>query len=310
MRQSPAVNSAKLATLSPDTEIRVVDNTRQNGYVRVLFGTGEQGYVYYKNIEVSGEALSEDFFKLKETDSLLAARAADVPCINTGFASCPARGCYAPSTPGALFNEAKRRSPIGRNPISISFADLEQMQNEVGNRLGLRSQNKALSAAERETLKNIRVTNGIVGESTLVKLIGFIPAVGEGLKEGSVETVNCKFSEDNQKDIHIPLVAQFNITEFGGIVIEMIPQNRPASWTLQKLKKVRHDKRKVMVIGGLFYDNEHLVNRNPARPLRGHSKRFSIWEIHPVTQFFVCNRIDNSCSLTNMNGWVPLENFQ
>lgn len=303
VRQSPTKYSAKLADLLPETEIRVIDTTKRNGYLRVLYGNGEQGYVYYKNIQIS-----EEFLKLDKTEDILAARTAEVPCISTEFETCPPRGCYAPNTPGALFNEAKRRLPIGTNPVILSFADLEQMQTQVGNRLGLRSQNKALSAAERAQLQNITVTNGIVGESTLVKIIGYIPA-GKGLKEGSVETVNCKFKDVSQKDIHIPLAPRLTSTEYQGIVIEMIPQNRSPQWNLAKLKRVRAANRKVMVIGGLFYDNEHLVNPNPARPLNGHSKRFSIWEIHPVTQFFVCSRPNNSCTNTNMNGWIPLESY-
>ncbi len=184
------------------------------------------------------------------------------------------------------------------------------MQNEIGSRLGIRSQNKSLSAAERARLQNITVTNGLVGESSLVKIVGYIPAVGEGLKEGSVETVNCKFREDNQKDIHIPLAPQSSSTEYQGIVIEMIPQSRSAEWNLRKLKLVRDRKKKVMIVGGLFYDNEHLVNTNPARPLSGHSKRFSIWEIHPITQFYICSRINNSCSAANIAGWTPLESYR
>ncbi|CAN5676568.1 hypothetical protein BH24ACI1_BH24ACI1_00380 [soil metagenome] len=304
VREKPSAKSANLETLSPNAEIRVIDTNRVNGYLRVLYGDGEQGYVYYKNVN-----LPQEFLRMKRTDSLLAARA-DEPCITTGFQNCPARGCYQPNSPGALFNEAKRRSSIGANPVNVSFADLQTMQNEIGNRLGIRSQNKQLSAQERAQLRNISITDGTVGESSLIKIAGYVPFSGNGLKEGSIETVNCKFTETEERDIHIPLAAQSSSIEYEGIVIEMIPQNRPTEWNLQKLKTVRNRKKKVMVIGGLFYDNEHLVNKNPARPLNGHSKRFSIWEIHPVIQFFVCSRVDNSCHPSSMSGWVTLEIYR
>lgn len=310
VRKSPTIKSAKLAVLPPETEIRVLDETPEKGYLRVLYGNGEQGFVFYENIRTSDGALSIESLAAKKSANILAVREADEPCITNGFQNCPPRGCYATGTPGALFNEAKRRLPIGVSPVLISFSDLRRMQREVGNRLREKSQNKTLSADDRQKLKNIRVTNGIIGESALVKIVGFIPVVGNGLKGGSVETVNCKFKEVHQRDIHIPLTAQSGLTEFQGIVIEMIPQNRPVGWTLQKLRKVQRDRKKVMVSGGLFYDNEHAVNDDPARPLPGHSKRFTIWEIHPVTQFFVCSRADNSCSPTNLNGWVELSNYQ
>jgi hypothetical protein len=301
VRANPSKRFRIMRVLEPDTPVRVIDTVITRGYFRVLFGNGEQGYAWSENVRVIEESSS------LTGDSLTADSSSSEPCVSN-FVDCEPRGCADPNSPQALFNEAKRRTPVGDAPILISFADLSRMQDEIGLRLGVRSQNKALSQEERNQLLGITVTNGTIGESTLVKIVGFIPT-GTGLKTGAIETVNCRLTEAVQRDIHIPLVQTKTKTEFQGIVIEMIPQGRPANWTLARLRKARDNGRKVMVVGGLFYDNDHLVNKDPNHVLSGHSKRFTIWEVHPVTQFFVCTRSNNSCSAANVSQWVKLEDF-
>jgi hypothetical protein len=48
---------------------------------------------------------------------------------------------------------------------------------------------------------------------------------------------------------------------------------------------------KVLLIeGGLFYDNLHFANGDASIPMPGRPKRFSLWEIHPVTSVKVCQK--------------------
>ena len=83
---------------------------------------------------------------------------------------------------------------------------------------------------------------------------------------------------------------------------ELVPQDRPAQWTTVKLVAVRHAKRRVMAVGGLFYDNLHFVNSDPANPLNGQPRRFS-----PVTKSFVCRKANTACDLDTESEWTPLE---
>ncbi len=296
----PSFGSPTRDTLALNTSIRVIQNKGLNGYYRVLYGDGAQGYVPQQNVRLPQLGMK------KASDSLLMA-IRRVPCAGS-LNQCPSRGCYDPGTNEALFNEAKTRPPIGRQPTTVTFADMRRLQDIVGTRLKLRSQNKVLTREERSQLQNITVANGVVGESSLVRITGYI-ASGNDLKAGSIETVNCRLDKPEQKDIHIPLVPRPGSTAYQGIVIEMIPQKRPQGWHLAALRLVRDRMRKVLVIGGLFYDNEHVVNDNPSYPVPGHSKRFSIWEIHPVTRFMVCERPNNSCSEESSSGWTSLEYF-
>jgi hypothetical protein len=98
--------------------------------------------------------------------------------------------------------------------------------------------------------------------------------------------VNCAGNDGT--DIHISLGPKsLHPSEFDGIVAEMIPQlPRPAGWDSITLNRLAG--KQVLVVGGLTYDNEHLVNDNPASPKGTQPKRFSLWEIHPITAFYVC----------------------
>jgi hypothetical protein len=61
----------------------------------------------------------------------------------------------------------------------------------------------------------------------------------------------------------------------------------------------------VLVVGGLLYDNEHLVNDDPSQPKGGQPKRFSLWEIHPITEFLVCEQA-GGCDPVARAQWTAL----
>jgi hypothetical protein len=91
---------------------------------------------------------------------------------------------------------------------------------------------------------------------------------------------------------------------------EMVPQERLDGWTSKKLKQISRDARPVIIRGRLLYDNKHRVNGDAEKD-NGEPKRFSLWEIHPVTEFYVCIRADRNCgeTLSKPKDWKKLENF-
>jgi hypothetical protein len=62
---------------------------------------------------------------------------------------------------------------------------------------------------------------------------------------------------------------------------------------------------KVLLIeGGLFYDNLHFTNGDASNPIPGQPKRFSLWEIHPVTSVKVCRKATVSqCDPDRASDW-------
>ena len=82
--------------------------------------------------------------------------------------------------------------------------------------------------------------------------------------------------------------------------MEMIPQHRPSTWRIETIRTLAQQHLPVLVRGQLMYDNKHLVNKDPHAD-NGQPKRFSLWEVHPVTEFYVCRT--GSCDTANLAEW-------
>ena len=152
-------------------------------------------------------------------------------------------------------------------------------------------------ATDRKPLRDL-------GEGTPITLEGF---VFKARPEGR-ESVNCEDAIADiptNHDIHISIVdSASQQDECSGIVVEMIPHHRPASWTPDNVNIVANKKLRVRVTGQLMFDSSHTPCRD-GTSLAGDPKRVSLWEVHPVYEFDVCPQGDCSPG----NGWVTLQAF-
>ncbi len=237
------------------------------------------------------------------------------PCA-TDLASCPARGC-ADADPDksaeereadGLVNMLKRTKPGNGTHVHLTFDDFAKLQELADDAVG---QGQPLSAEDRAKLNDLKVSaTKTVSEGTLVELRGFVIQDSPRPKPAGPESVNCRLTKAANNDIHIPIVEDPEDQEFAALVVEMIPQGRPAGWNSKNLKRAAREERPVIVRGRLFYDNKHLVNGDQDHD-NGEPKRFSLWEIHPVSEFFVCARPSKKCgqTATPSNGWKRLQDF-
>jgi hypothetical protein len=162
-----------------------------------------------------------------------------------------------------------------------------------------------------------------LGEGHVVGMVGFLYYVKKGGKESS----NCQLTDADDIDLHIgigfdpqvaaKLASKKKLTSDerseihqSSVIVEVTPhwraQFNPA-WTLAAFTPVVG--RQVRVVGQLLADSEHYVAKDDCGFADAGSTcwRASIWELHPVTRFEVCNDGD-SCTETSRN-WVDLEDF-
>lgn len=218
------------------------------------------------------------------------------PCAPT-LAQCPVHGCEDPASPQGLRNRLKRRVPPAGPPTPINFSDLVDLQTQASRLVG---EGVEVDAPERARLRQLETRTGhVYSEGDRVVLRGYVAAVRPNR---SGESVNCRLTGLKDNDIHIVLVAVPGDTEYQGVVVELIPQARPAGWTVARLTRVQRSRWPVRVEGALFYDNPHRVRLNDAPATRSQPRRMSLWEIHPVTAFGVCPT--KACP---EDGWTPLE---
>ena len=153
---------------------------------------------------------------------------------------------------------------------------------------------------------------------------------------GGNEACNCQLTKPPDKDFHIGIgfdpalaariqdgqeQAQSSMSatkktpaEQTSIVVEMTPHYRTkfhSTWDLPMLQNQIGNQ--VKVVGQLLFDSEHGVpGQDCALAKTAAAKRScwrgSAWEIHPVTEFFVCTK-SGGCE-PNGDGWVKLEDVE
>ncbi|HYL16253.1 MAG TPA: hypothetical protein VEV41_24685 [Terriglobales bacterium] len=199
---------------------------------------------------------------------------------STSLGSCPPEGCGGGDK---LLNKKKNRLDIPQDSYQVmTFEDFLHLEEE---RPAQWTENQARGDVEA------------MGEDTPVVLAGYMI----GAHPGSPETCNCKLSGEPNNDYHINMVERPSDRLWNSIVVEMTPRIRASvpQWTLEKLDSLITDANNpplVRVSGYLLFDSEHVSRSGGAR--------VTIWEIHPVTKFEVCNGAQ--CTVDSDNGWQDI----
>ncbi len=246
-------------------------------------------------------------------------RSASGPCSDR-LENCDPQGCEPPGTAHALANQGKRNIPPSGTAIHLSFEQLGLLQQAADDLRIRQGQASHLTKKDRDKLTHLDIGSGVhVGEGDLVEVLGFIAAEHD-IKASGGESVNCRLAGEPVNDIHLPVVAGPEDSEYHSVVVEPIPQgtkggnapNRPAVWSSSTFRQLQADGRLLLFRGQLFFDNQHRVRDNPDEEiddpgLTRQPKRFTLWEVHPVTQILLCSRPQNDCDPAVSDQWSSLE---
>jgi len=241
-----------------------------------------------------------------------------VKCSVKTLTSCPKIGCSKPGSPLAATNSQKRTTAINGTPTPISFADLKALQDDVKKTFAnapivikgakISSYHSMKAAPRKIILSGLKAGGGTFSEGDFIELVGFIASTKLPPHPNTGESVNCKLKDEPSNDYHINITPHKNGDETEGVVVEMIPQDlnrKSKDWNLDKLKKAQSQQLQVKVQGRLFFDSEHSPNTQKTGSAGGNPRRFSLWEIHPISSFFVCP--SGSCS--GNSGWKAMEDW-
>lgn len=297
LRARPSNGGAPIGKIGSGTKLVWVNGQDKNGFRRVLGTKGPIGWVPVSAVHIDSQPPSLASMALEASNPC----AIDLNDCNTSHPD----GCSPAGSDHGLVNELKRRVPADGAPADLTFADFASLQQQADNLVG---QNHELAVADRATLASLNTSSGDLAEGSLVRVVGFIaqsPAKAPHANTG--ESVNCNLKGIPNNDFHIALVEHAGDSDFDGIVIEMIPQDRNARWSLPRLLPLRTRGKMVMVTGALFYDNLHTVNADSDLPVPGQPPRFALWEVHPITKFLVCQKAGNRCDPVSDADWAPLE---
>lgn len=293
LHRSPG--GTKSGTLREQTSVEILGMSR-TGWVRV--GTGERrGWVDRRFLQLDDPTSATP---LHPQTFARAKAKKEEPCEFASLDDCPENGCSSKDSHHGQLNIAKHGIPVG-DVRRLTFQTFEALQRAAGDEVG-----EGAKIEDRATIRDLKVGDRRLGEGQHVAIAGYI--VGHAHANSSGEGVNCKLKTQANNDFHLNLASDPDLSEFESIVVEMIPRNRNPEWTVPKLKRVAEARRRVLAVGHLFYDNLHRVNKNSRRNIGGQPKRFSLWEIHPVTEFYVCEKA--RCDADDTDDWTRLEDFQ
>jgi hypothetical protein len=162
---------------------------------------------------------------------------------------------------------------------------------------------------------------------TVIAYLYFVEDTSKGAVNGG-ETTNCRLRLPNSFDYHIglgfdPALAKQILKtkpqpvrgkpvkmDKTSVVAEMTPHTRAPKWTFARVNSLQGQQ--VKVVGQLMLDNLHLnVKDDCGFPNAGKSCwRATVWEVHPVSQFYVCNLKNNHVCDKNSpdTAWTSLDN--
>src|SRR6516165_1983234 len=305
LRPDPSTKRPAIATLARDSTVTVLNVTPQNGFLHVRTAAHQEGWVAAKYVKAQANDRKLVRKPKRTEEEVQAARpgvaATTARACAQDLASCGVDGCSPTGSTHALENNLKRKVPSSTTtPVMLTFDDFQSLQNQADSLVG---EHKELTSDDRAKLTGMTVSAGTVSEGDVVSSVGYLIPTPH---PNSGESVNCNLRGAENNDFHIPMSNDPQNTDYQGIVVEMIPQDRPAVWNLANLTTVVNNQQLVLVTGALLYDNLHFVNTDSSNPKGGQPARFSLWEIHPVTNMVVCSKSDNSCDPSNASDWLPL----
>lgn len=171
-----------------------------------------------------------------------------------------------------------------------------------------------------------------LGEGNIVTVFAYLFFVEDTGKTASGkpsigETCNCKLQLPDSYDFHIglgfdkTLAAQIrkskvkaipgqpSAMEKNSVVAEMTPHTRGPKWTLARVSSLQGQQ--VKVVGQLMLDNEHLNAKDDCGfpGAAASCWRSTVWEVHPVTKFYVCN-VSSGCNASSPDSaWTSLDDL-
>jgi len=312
LRTTPSTQETPRRLLLPATRVDIVEPEPRDGFLHVKTPDGEEGWVWARNIRVEeGRAAvalpgraparrAEARATQPLADRAAAARRKSAGACADSLADCPDSGCAGPDEPHGLLNRQKRTIPPDGSAKLLTFKNLRALQAGTD-----KVTPEGVDISDRSLLHNIDVGGLTAGEGDLVDVVGFI-APDRTLRPGSAESVNCRLTGAGNNDVHVPIVEHADDSEFQSLVVEPIPQHRDPAWTLTALQRLQSQGTLLLIRGQLFYDNLHQVNDDPEHQVGTQPKRFTLWEVHPITHILTCAEQGNACDPGAADQWSEL----
>lgn len=187
---------------------------------------------------------------------------------------------------------------------------------------------KALNSNNHSTFASAFAGDGEGNIHTVIAFLYFAEDTGAGSPPNS-ETCNCKLTTAGTFDYHLGIgfdsalaaIAKTHPSQTdpamtklqkASVVAEMTPftrSSRHPKWTIDRVAALQGQQ--IKVVGQLINDNDHF-NKNDDCGFPKHTSkcwRSTIWEIHPITQFFACTASGGCTESSPDSDWTSLDDM-
>jgi hypothetical protein len=171
-----------------------------------------------------------------------------------------------------------------------------------------------------------------LGEGNIHTVIAYLyfavdTSKGTAKNPSFAETCNCRIKAASAFDYHLGLgfdsalakqagtahpkqgTALFTTLEKQSVVAEMTPATRHTKWTFTRVNALQG--KQVKVVGQLMVDNVHFSAKDDCHfsDATANCWRSTVWEIHPVTQFYVCKASGGCTPASPASDWTNLDDM-
>jgi Bacterial SH3 domain len=259
LRAKASKTSTKITTLTPDTELTLINPAPRNGFLHVQTEDNGKGWVWANNVAVSDEEdAGEGGTAPVENDVIAKMLAAHVdavgqPLVIDGQTVCGPVGTAGSDDRKIALNTNKNRTDIPADTayVKVDWADLRDLP------------------ANHST--------DLPGAPVVLENVFLVHRV----KPEGAESPNCGLTDPNEVDWHIYTSDTAGADDISkAVVVETTARTRPLhKWQQTGLSKFVNKNTPLRISGWLLYDYEHV-------PAIG-TQRASVWEIHPITKIEV-----------------------
>ncbi len=301
LRADPSTDNPPIRLLTPPEKVQLEEPDKTAGYYHVKTASGEEGWVWSSNIRL-----------LETTPEITGAPTAGPVATTTptppGLATV-VDPSWDKGTPEEItFTHSSHTC----GPDGVGDTETNHLKNRVDEPTAYHEVAfEAIANLPKPHVKTKRsewkqpdrmtaATDITPFEGVALSVVGFIVNRVKVQTGGTGEGTNCNFTQTEEVDWHIPLVAQAHDPEKLSIVVETTPRvrlNHP-KWTVDALKDWVNGDAPVRISGWLMFDPDHPpMMFDPSHPNLPKKYRQTLWEIHPITKIEVWKS----------GGWVDLD---
>jgi len=309
LRPDPSTDNPPISLLMPSEQLQLLEPDKTAGYYHVKTSSGEQGWVWSRNINVL-ETTSTPTPSVVTTPTPEPAATSTPPTTPSGPADA-VDPSWEKGTPAEITfkNGNDTCGPDGKgdtetnhlkNRVDEPTAYHEVMFDAIVSlpKALVKTKRSAWTTADRGTA----ATDIVPFEGVALSVVGFIINRVKVQSGGTGEGTNCNLILPAEVDWHIPLVAHAHELEKLSIVVETTPRvrrNHP-KWTVDALKDWVNGTAPVRISGWLMFDPDHPpMLYDPSQPDLPGKYRQTLWEIHPITKIEVWKN----------NAWLDLDSL-